>query len=142
MRFHSVPAALGLLALLAGCTSRTSAPASPAGLAGSRWRLEKLGDQTAIPGVEATLEFPEEGKVAGRGSCNRFFGTVEVSGGTIRFGPLASTKMACIEDAANQQEGKYLGALQAAERFEFDGPVLLIHSRGGGAPLRFRAASQ
>ena len=143
MRFHSVPLTLGLLVfLLAGCTSRTSPPASPAGLAGTRWRLEKLGDQPAIPGVEATLEFPEEGKVSGRGSCNRFFGTVEVSGGTIRFGPLASTKMACIEDAVNEQEGKYLEALQAAERFEFDGPALLIHSRGGGAPLRFRVASQ
>ena len=143
MRFHSVPVTLGLLTLLlAGCTSRTSTPASPAGLAGTRWRLEKLGDQPAIPGVEATMEFPEEGKVAGRGSCNRFFGTVEISGESIKFGPLASTKMACLDDATSTQETRYLEALAAAERFSFDGPALLIHSRGGGAPLRFRVASQ
>jgi heat shock protein HslJ len=106
-------------------------------LHGTAWRLADLGGVAAIPGVEATLEFPEEGKASGRGSCNRFFGTVEISGESIRFGPLASTKMACIDDAANAQEKKYLEALQAAERIVFDGPALVIYSRGNDQPLRF-----
>lgn len=138
---------------LAGCTSQTSTtptvtpaatdsrgptivPASP-GLNGTIWRLESLGGTAAIPGVEATLEFPEEGKVGGRASCNRFFGTVEISGESMTFGPLAATKMACLDGAMNAQEKKYLEALQAAERFAFDGPALLVYPRGGGAPLRF-----
>jgi heat shock protein HslJ len=106
-------------------------------LIGIAWRLADLGGQPAIPSVEATLEFPEEGKVAGKATCNRFFGTVEISGASIRFGPLAATKMACLDDAANAQEKKYLEALAAVERFEFDGPALLIFSRGSDRPLRF-----
>jgi heat shock protein HslJ len=113
-------------------------PAAPAGeLSGTSWRLEDLAGVAALPNIEATLEFPEAGKVAGRASCNRFFGTVEISGESVKFGPLASTKMACIDDATNAQEVKYLQALQGAERFAFDGPALFIYSKGMDKPLRF-----
>ena len=122
-------------------TAPTSTPAAvtpePAALIGTAWRLADLGGAPAIPSVEATLEFPEAGKVAGKATCNRFFGTVEISGASILFGPLAATKMACIDDAANAQEKKYLELLQAAERFAFDGPTLLLYSRGNDQPLRF-----
>jgi heat shock protein HslJ len=118
----------------------TPSPPAAAGageLPGSSWRLEDLAGVAALPNVEATLEFPEAGKVAGRASCNRFFGTVELSGESIKFGPLASTKMACIDDATNAQEVKYLQALHGAERFAFDGPALLIYSKRMDKPLRF-----
>jgi heat shock protein HslJ len=84
-----------------------------------------------------TLEFPEAGKASGRASCNRFTGSVEISGRSIRFGPLAATKMACIDDSANAQEVRYLDALQKAERFALDGPTLRIYSTGMERPLRF-----
>jgi heat shock protein HslJ len=116
---------------------RAQTLASSAELPGTSWRLEDLSGVAALPNVEATLEFPEAGKVGGRASCNRFFGTVEISGQSIKFGPLAATKMACADDAANAQEKKYLEALQAAERFAFDGPSLLIYSKGMEKPLRF-----
>jgi heat shock protein HslJ len=147
MSFRSVFPLVGLVGFaIAGCTTqapasqKTSTPTaapSAAGLHRTAWRLENLGGVAAIPGVEATLEFPEEGKASGRGSCNRFFGSVEISGESIKFGPLASTKMACIDDAATAQEKKYLEALQAAERFALDGPALLIYSGGYDQPLRF-----
>jgi heat shock protein HslJ len=63
-------------------------------------------------------------------------GSVEISAPSIKFGPLAATKMACIDDAATAQEVRYLDALQKAERFAFDGPVLLIYSTGIERPLR------
>jgi len=106
------------------------------GLSGTAWRLEDLGGAGVLDRVEATLGFPEAGKVAGSGSCNRFFGTVEISGESIRFGPLGSTRMACVE-AVGIQEGKYLKALQDAERFRLDGSTLLIYSKGMEKPLRF-----
>ena len=147
MRFRSALPLIGLVGFaIAGCTAQApasqktspqAAAPSPAGLHRTAWRLDEIGGTAAIPGVEVTLEFPEEGKAGGRGSCNRFFGTVEISGESIKFGPLASTKMACIDDAANAQEKKYLAALQAAERFAFDGPALLIYSPGNDQPLRF-----
>jgi heat shock protein HslJ len=89
-----------------------------------------------MDGVQATLTFPEVGKIAGNGSCNRFFGPGEISGATIKLGPLASTRMACPEAVMNQ-EMKYLAALQAAERFEWKDPYLLIYCKSFGKPLRF-----
>ena len=137
MRLTPTPAVIGLVGLaFAGCTSHAAPPSAPF-LQGTTWRLQRLGGTAAIPGVEATLEFPEAGKVGGRASCNRFFGTVEISGESIRFGPLASTKMACIDAATSAQEKKYLEGLQAAERIEFDGPALVLYSRGNDQPLRF-----
>lgn len=106
------------------------------GLMGTAWRLEDLGGAGVVDRVEATLQFTEAGKVAGSGSCNRFFGTAAVSGGAITFGPLGSTRMACA-DTVEMQEGRYLKALQDAERFTLDGPVLLIFSKGMEKPLRF-----
>jgi putative lipoprotein len=105
-------------------------------LQGTAWRLEDLGGEGALDTVEATLEFPEAGRVAGSGSCNRFFGSVEISGESIRFGQMGSTRMSC-EEAVNNQESKYLRALGAAERFTLESTTLLIYSRGMEKPLRF-----
>ena len=137
MGLTSASTVIGFVGLaFAGCTSHAAAPSAPF-LQGTAWRLERLGGTAGIPGVEVTLEFPEEGKAVGRASCNRFFGTVEISGESIRFGPLASTKMVCIDAATSAQEKKYLEALQAAERIAYDGPVLVLYSKGNDQPLRF-----
>lgn len=137
------PVTVLLLTFAIGCAPRTPAPSgtrpaaiAPRELAGTSWRLVSLEGAGVLEKPEATLEFPEAGKVAGRGSCNRFFGTVEVSGGSIRFGPLAATKMSC-GDAADAQERRYLQALQAAERIEWNGDLLRIDSPGVEQPLRF-----
>ena len=105
-------------------------------LDGSEWLLEDLGGLGVIDNLQATLTFPEADKVAGNGSCNRFFGPAEVSGDTIKLGPLASTRMMCPESVMNQ-ETKYINALQAADRFEWKAPYLLIYSKGLEKPLRF-----
>jgi heat shock protein HslJ len=139
---RSCVAFLALVGLVvAGCAGRDAhvpptAPSGEAGLVGTAWRLEDLGGAGVLDRVEATLEFPEAGKVAGSGSCNRFFGTVEISGESIKISPLGSTRMACAEAVMNQ-EGKYLKALQDAERFTRDGPALLIYCKGMAQPLRF-----
>jgi heat shock protein HslJ len=103
----------------------------------TEWRLEDLGGKGVLDRVQATLAFPEQNKVAGNGSCNRFFGSVELKGETIRFGQLASTLMACSSDAVSKQESTYLGALKNAERLSLEGPWLLIYSKGLDKPLRF-----
>ena len=94
----------------------------PSNLWGSEWLLEDLGGYGVIDNVQMTLTFAETGKVAGNGSCNRFFGPAEVTGPNIKLGPLASTRMACPE-AVMKQETKYMEALQGAEHFE--GKILI-----------------
>jgi heat shock protein HslJ len=136
--------------VLAGCASSNKEQASGnneqalneekkgevKGLSGTAWRLEDLGGAGVLPDVEVTLEFPEEGRVGGKGSCNHFFGSVAVSGESIKFSQLGSTKMACL-DSVMDQETKYFRALENAERFTMEGSTLLIYAQGMDKPLRF-----
>jgi putative lipoprotein len=105
-------------------------------LVGTSWRLEDLLGRGVAENAEATLEFPEEGRVAGKGSCNRFFGPAEIAGQSIKFSHLGSTMMACPEPIMNQ-EREYFKALESAERFEVQGSVLKIYCKGSDRPLRF-----
>jgi heat shock protein HslJ len=141
---------LVLAAIVAGCERHkhepTDAPAAepsgaaPSGIWSTAWRLTDLGGDGVIDGAEATLEFPEEGRVVGRGGCNRFFAIVAVTSETIRFSGIGSTRMACAEPLA-AQEAKYLKALESAERFAIEGDGLVIHSSDLAEPLRFARAS-
>ena len=117
---------------LAACAGQPAAPS----LTGTEWRLEALGDSAVMERSQATLIFPEAGRVAGNGSCNRFFGSVRITQGHIDFDQMGSTKMACM-GPANEQEARYLAALQKAERYELQGRTLLIHVQGMAQPLRF-----
>jgi len=107
---------------------------------GTEWVLEDLAGSGVVNSVRATLSFPEADRVAGKGSCNRFFGQAQIAGTSIKLGPLGSTRMACPEAVMNQ-ETKYLNALQAAERYEWKDPYLLIYSAGFDKPLRFTRAA-
>jgi heat shock protein HslJ len=131
------------LLLALGCATPPPASTPIAGttpaaidLTGTSWRLVDLAGAAPLENVEATLEFPEAGKVSGRASCNRFFGGVERTGPSLKLGPLAATKMSC-GAATDAQERKYLDALQAAERFALDGPELHVYAAGLPKPLRF-----
>ncbi|MEU8526507.1 MULTISPECIES: META domain-containing protein [Streptomyces] len=73
----------------------------PAPLKGTKWTVESLvsGDTaSSLPaGTEGRAHFviAEDGKVTGNLGCNRFSTTATVSGSTITFGRLASTRMVC-----------------------------------------------
>lgn len=112
-------------------------PSPPTALQGTSWRLEEIDGRPVLDQVEATLEFLDSARVAGSASCNRFFGSVQISGDSIAFGQMGATQMAC-EDEVSRQETAYLQALETAERFERDDTTLTIYSRGMERPLRFR----
>jgi uncharacterized lipoprotein YbaY len=105
-------------------------------LEGTAWRLDDLGGAGVLDKIEATLEFAEGGKIAGQGSCNRFFGTSVASGTSIKIGPVGATLMACDEAAMNQEQ-RYFEALNSAERFTLEGSILQIFYKGSEKPLRF-----
>jgi heat shock protein HslJ len=117
----------------------SSKPSSSRTLIGSEWVLEDIGWRPALDTVQATISFPGSGKVAGRGSCNRFFGSVQMDAGTMEIGPLGLTRMACPAPVLDQ-ETRYLNALRAAERYEIRNSELLIFSKGLDKPVRFKKA--
>jgi heat shock protein HslJ len=106
------------------------------GLVGTEWRLVEMEGQTLPDRPTATLVFTETGRVAGNGSCNRFFGNVTVSGPNIGFSQMGSTRMAC-PGPASELEPRYLGALQRATGYEIREGQLLIQVEGQTSPLRF-----
>ena len=107
-----------------------------ADLEGTSWRAEIITGQPVADGVETTLRFEPDGKVAGTGGCNRFFGPVEIAGDVVTFGPVAATRMACPEPQS-AQELRFFAALEAAERLTIDADgQLLLHGTAGGEPTR------
>jgi heat shock protein HslJ len=116
---------------------RQAAPGSTSEeLWGTSWLLEDLAGTGVVDRVQATLTFPEPGKIAGKGSCNQFFGDVQLAGRSIVIGSLGATRMACAE-AVNDQERRYFEALQHAERWGVEGRTLSIWFQESEAPLRF-----
>lgn len=126
--------ALGPLLALAACTPPPAAHSGGAGasLAGTAWQLAELNGQPAmaVPGAAApTLSFgAEDGRASGNGGCNQFGGPYTQEGGSLRFGPLVSTRRACVNEAGNAQETGYLRALETTTRFWTSGDLLVLYA--------------
>lgn len=87
-------------------------------LEGVEWHVESLGS-TDFTEYEVTLRFmrdDERTQVAGRAACNRYFGSYELTGESLRIGQLAGTKMAC-SDASMRVEYQFLNALSTVNGF-------------------------
>jgi len=137
-RFARSLIGVAVLSAVVGCAStRQTTGNDPQGLlAGTGWQLQTLGASGALAEPQPTLEFARPDKVSGSGSCNRFNGSVTVTGKSITFGPLASTRMACA-DALNQQESLYFKALAQAQWFTIGGTTLTIYTKAMDEPLVF-----
>ena len=121
--------------VLAGCAAHAPSSSTPK-LAGTSWRLVDLAGIEVLVEPAPTIAFPDEGRVAGSGSCNRFFGSATISGDSIALGSLGATKMACPEPIM-EQEKRYLEALGNATRFAIQGKTLSIWTKGSEKPLTF-----
>ena len=106
-------------------------------LENTNWLLTGYGDSQALNGVlekiMVTFQYdPTEGMVSGSGGCNRYFGEVSVNQdeGTITFGPLGMTRMAC-QEPVNQQENTFIGILEKVVRFEVQGDQMVLASEDG-----------
>lgn len=110
-------------------------------LAGTNWRLVSLGPSGAetdvVAGTTVTANFGEDGRVGGSTGCNSYGGTYEVRGDTISIGRLVSTRRACLDQNANEQERRFLAALEAANRFRLSSNRLTIFSDRGRTVLNF-----
>jgi heat shock protein HslJ len=131
-------------ALVQAQTSRNLSTGQRA-LAGTDWRLVSLGPAGAevdiVSGTTVTLKFGEDGRAGGSTGCNSYGGAYEVRGDTISFGRLISTKRACLDQNANQQEQRFLAALEAAQRFRLSANRLTILSDRSRTVLNFASDS-
>lgn len=105
--------------------------AQPAAWPGGAWRIESLAGTGIVDRSHAWLEFRPDGTVSGSTGCNGFSGTYQVEGATLRFGPLASTRKACVP-ALGDQEARMFALLTEvrAWRLARDGALLLMTADG------------
>lgn len=91
-------------------------------LAGSAWKpvFEDIQDTG-----EAFVRFGEDGKVNGSSGCNRMQGGFTLDDGKINIGPLAMTRMACL-DGMGVVEQRFTNALMSAAKAERDGTKLSL----------------
>jgi heat shock protein HslJ len=67
----------------------------------------------------------EESRVSGSGGVNRVTGTFALSESELRFGPLATTRMAGPEHAMRLEE-RFVAALGRVTSYELDGATLTL----------------
>lgn len=97
-----------------------------------RWLAEVIGGDGVLDRLQTVLEIASDGTVSGSGGCNRMSGRATITGRSIRFGPLASTNMACTP-AAMDQEHRFFTALNQVRRWEHNrnhGKLTLLAADG------------
>lgn len=108
--------------------ARTGSSPASTPLSGKRWVLVQMGDQPQS-GEKRNLAFDEQQRrVFGDAGCNRFSGSFEANGTSLKLSRLLSTKMACADEDANRLETRFLEALEHVTRFEVRGTTLRLYS--------------
>lgn len=120
--------------------------ATPAALpqqleAGRSWTLAGASDGSLQSVAEAAGIFIEvqDARLVGYAGCNRFSAPLTRGEGTaIQLGAAVATKRACVSDALNAAEQRFLETLTAVRRFELSEQGLSL-STADGASLSFTA---
>jgi heat shock protein HslJ len=85
---------LAAIILVAGCTDSGQSGHTP--LLGTTWNLVELNNsKIEHPGPQVPHLRFETDKLTGNDGCNNFFGAYTLDGNKLKFGMLASTRMAC-----------------------------------------------
>lgn len=148
MTLRLVLAAAALLA--AGCAKEVALvkgeqPLIVGSLEGGPWLVEDVNGGGVPDGTRLDMTFTASdagaGRVAGRSGCNRFSGSWQQTGATIKLGPTVATRMMC-PPALMELEAKFLAALAAAVTVRFDttGAAFLESADGRVIKLRREAA--
>ncbi len=103
-------------------------------LTGSSWWVEDIAAKGVIDMSHTTIEFTEDGQVAGDSSCNRYVGAVEITGSSMKVGNLAGTRKMC-PPAQMDQERSFFQAMAKVTSWEIAETGLLYLRDAGGVDL-------
>jgi len=116
-------------------------PLADAELANTYWRLVRLGKEPVFAATnrrEPHLRLvPGENRVQGHTGCNRLMCSYGQDGATLRFGAVATTRMAC--PTGMDLEQALVQALEATRRFNIVGSHLELFDADGKLLARFEA---
>lgn len=107
-------------------------------LRNTRWVLRSVNNRaitTPTNGEAYLLLRNEELQAEGNAGCNRFGGTFTTAkAGELQFGPLRSTRMACLSDQDNATEQDFLAALAATRSYQISGDTLRLYAETASQP--------
>ena len=86
--------------IISGCTSSKKTETAYEDLKNTRWVLKEL-KSVAVTDTDKDIYIIfsiNENKFNGFGGCNKFFGTYEYDGKTLKLSDFGSTKMFCVDD--------------------------------------------
>ncbi len=134
MKHTFLLAATASVISMMGCNNSKSTTGSAANIGSellyqSEWKLTEVQGTTVPLESRANLAFTpgQVNKVSGNTGCNRMNGSFELSGtNTIKFSPVATTKMACLDNNANELESKFTDALSKATSWVIDNNELML----------------
>lgn len=131
---------LAVTSLLLALSSCMTAPpeSAPSGLAATQWTLIEVREPAGAPARDVslnryTLEFQPENRVAMKLDCNRGAGSWSAQAatprsGTLRFGPIASTRALCPD---NGQGARIAANLSGNWPYEiYDGRLTIRTANG------------
>jgi heat shock protein HslJ len=137
MRFRSlrtttiVGSALCITMLLVSCMKQAAPPpgAEVAGIEGIQWYLTEVGGSPVSPTADDKqphiLLDPAQKQATGFAGCNHFFGSYELDGSSLTFGPMGATRMAC-PDLETGLETSVFEALEKTRKWKQAGGALLF----------------
>ena len=100
------------------------------------WRIHSISGVMNLDQAMTSFEVNENGQIVTTVGCNRIMGKAEIAEGSIKFGSLISTRMACpgpLEDV----ETKYLLALDAARSYSIDDDQMQFRNASGAKIVVF-----
>jgi len=96
----------------------------------SSWQVVALEGRALSDDISVTMEFAN-GRVSGISGCNRYTGPVTMGeDGVIEFGLLATTRMACIGEAA-VIEAAFVNQMARITSYRFERGALVLLAPGG-----------
>ena len=105
-------------------------------LRGTEWTCASVNAEAVQEGAAPTLTIAADGGVSGNSGVNRFGGTAEESGKSIRFSQMSSTRMAGPPDRM-KLEASFLAALGNTRSFRVDGTLLTLMDQDGSVVATF-----
>lgn len=126
-----VGSVLCIAMLLVSCTKKDipTSGAQAADIEGIQWYLTEVGglpvSLMADDKQPHILLDPAQKQATGFAGCNNFFGSYELDGSSLTFGPMGATRMAC-PDLETGLEASVFNALESARKWKIEGGELLL----------------
>lgn len=129
--------------VLVGDVDLTFDAEQPTDLIGTKWLIDGLVDgdvaSSLIAGTDAYLMLDQDG-MNGNAGCNTFIAMYTLESGSLSFGPIETTEMACKEPGVMDQEAAILRALASTAGYQIQGASLTLLDAEEAAVLTLVAA--